>query len=214
MKPPGQSATTADGSILPVGPDAIREQASGDLATSSRFDLSQKFTTHYLESRVSLRAYLHVFLHDEAAIDDCLQEAAVVVWQKVGADWTVEDFRRVAFTCARFKALSWLKKNKPNSLVFSEPDIVARLAERVMAGARSEPGRSEERIAALRRCLDTLEPGQKEIIDARYDPQGRASLAELADRHGRGLASLYKQLERLRTLLRDCVERRTRTENP
>ncbi len=214
MRPPGQSASTADGSYLPAGPLADGVCEPRGLAIEENAGLSRKFTALYLESRVALRAYLHVFLRDEAAIDDCLQETAVVVWQRVQPDWTAEDFRRVAFTCARFKALGWLKKNKPSTLMFSEPEIVAKLAERVMVEAGSNADRTEQRITALRHCIDRLAPEQREIIHARYDPMADRSLADLADRKSRGMASLYKQLERLRTLLRECVERRTHHDSP
>lgn len=185
----------------------------GDLTTPSR-TLPQKFTSLYLECRVPLRAYLHVFLRDEAAIDDCLQETAILVWQKIREDWTVEDFRRMAFASARFKALSWLKKNRPGTLLFYDSEVITTLAARVMEDSRSGGSEAESRILGLRHCLGILAPEQREIIHARYNPEAEKGLSELAGKRQRGIASLYKQLERLRSLLRDCVERWTRKEEP
>ena len=39
------------------------------------------FTQFYLATRASLRGYLGTMLHNDAACEDCMQEAVLVVWK-------------------------------------------------------------------------------------------------------------------------------------
>ena len=95
--------------------------------------LAERFSSMLIEVRPTLSAYLRTILRDSGAIEDCLQEASVTIWQHFQQNWDLEDFRRYSFTCARFKALSWLKKNKPSTVVFLNPEVAEQISELIIS---------------------------------------------------------------------------------
>lgn len=63
-----------------------------------------------------------------------------------------------------------------------------------------------QRMDALRTCLDGVGEPERKLLDARYQ-QGR-QLAELARAYKRKTATIAKQIQRLATGLRTCMEGR------
>ncbi len=195
---------------LKIGDGAEREDMSSQVAGlaisgGSAADVTV-FTQYYLQTRAALRAYLGTMLFNDAACEDCMQDAVLVVWNKRQKHWQVEDFRRMAFTCARFKALSWLKKHKPAQHLNLSPELSARLAQKAAEATEVHADQQLERIEALRACVETLPENQREMIKARYESLDADELALVADKQQRKMNAVYKQLERTRHALRQCVE--------
>ncbi|PQJ29705.1 sigma factor [Rubritalea profundi] len=161
----------------------------------------RKFVDFYLQTRVPLRAYIYGFLKNSEAIEDCIQETCMLVWNKQQEGWTLDEYQKFSYTTARFKALSWLKKHQPKKHVQLSPAMMEKLADRTL---QVEP---DHRISILNDCLDRLSPEQRNILDARYEAADSQALQLLANSLSRKVDSLYKQLERLRTILRDCVRK-------
>lgn len=166
------------------------------------------FTKFYLATRASLRGYLGTMLHSEAACEDCMQEAILVVWDKCRDDWQIEDFRKVAFTAARFKALSWLKKHKPARHLNLSPELSEKLSQKAAELSSAPVDHQIDRIQALRLCIEALPEGQRELVKVRYEESNPEALAAIAEKQNRNMNAVYKQLERIRTALRKCVERK------
>lgn len=182
------------------------ERALGKLG-SVRHEVEQ-FTKFYMATRASLRGYLGTMLHSEAACEDCMQEAVMVVWDKRQEGWELEDFRKVAFTCARFKALSWLKKHKPASHLNLSPELSEKLSHKAAELSDVPMDYQLDRIEALRECVESLPENQREMVKARYESGNADALAALAKEQNKKMHSIYKQLERTRTSLKACVERK------
>lgn len=161
----------------------------------------RKFVDFYLQTRVPLRAYIYGFLKNSEAIEDCIQETCIVVWDKQQEDWSLDEYQKFSYTTARFKALSWLKKHQPKKHVQLSPAMMEKLAD------RTRQVEQDHRISTLNQCLDRLSTEQRDILDARYEAADSQALQQLASKLNRKVASLYKQLERLRTILRDCVRK-------
>lgn len=186
--------------------------ATGESVSESRGHRLQencveRFSELLTTTRPALRAYLSTRLRCREAVEDCLQEVALTVWQKYEEGWNEESFRRYSFSCARFKALSWLKKNKSKNLVVMAPEIAERIADRVES-LWSEEDERGDRIMALEKCVDEMPERQRELLMSRYGSKGGGTLEDQARKLSRSMDAVYKQLERLRTALRDCVERR------
>lgn len=188
------------------------EQVSGHERELSESDganaKAQVFTQYYLTIQPALSAYLTSLVHSHATVEDCLQETCLVLWDKQQAQWTLEDFRKFAFTTARFKALSWLKKNKPKTLVTLSPELTEQLAMAAAEQGPNSPSQQSERMLALQQCLDALPAKQKELLESRYTSEKKEDIKLLAGKQNRSVAALYKQVTRLRSALRDCVQRR------
>ena len=183
--------------------------SSGSLSAKEFSDQkAQYFTQYYLTIQPALSAYLTSLVHSHATVEDCLQETCLVLWDKQQAHWELEDFRKFAFTTARFKAMSWLKKNKPNTLVTLSPELTEQLAMAAAEDCSNSPSQQSDQMLALQKCLEALPAKQKELLESRYTSEKKEGIKLLASRQNKTVASIYKQVTRLRSALRDCVERR------
>lgn len=163
-----------------------------------------RFSGKLADCRSDLRAYLGSFLDSETDVEDCFQEVSIALWNKHQQEWTLEDFRRFGFRVARNQAAYLLRKRKRTPLL--GPELADKLASRIEAMSEETDAR-EARFAALRDCLGKLPQRHREIVETRYS--GSGSLKRLADTSGVTESSIYKRLERIRTVLRDCVTRQT-----
>ncbi|MCP5537499.1 MAG: sigma-70 family RNA polymerase sigma factor [Akkermansiaceae bacterium] len=166
------------------------------------------FASYYMASRASIRAYLFTILKDAAACEDCMQEAALEMWKKRQADWSLLDFRKLAFTYARFKALSWLKKNKPAAHLHLSPELSEKISMLITSADTSNNNIQTERVDALRECIGSLPTKQRELIEARYAKKHAEALEVVAIKQSLSMNTVYKQLERVRTKLRKCIHRK------
>lgn len=165
-------------------------------------DKVRRYTEYYIVTRPVLKAYLYAFLAaNDAAIEDCIQEASLVVWNKWDEDWDLDGFQKFIFVTGKFKALSWLKKHQPAKKVRLSTSLMERLADKTVELQQ------DARLDSLQLCLEKLSPTNREILEARYTHQGSKAIGELAEKMDRSVDALYKQLERLRTILRDCVSK-------
>lgn len=184
----------------------IAVEHSGELSAESVV-LAEKFSVFLIEIRPVLWSYLRTMIRDREAIEDCIQEASITIWENFNPNWEMEEFRPYAFTCARFKALNWLKKNKSRA-VFLNPEIAAQVGEQIVNLSMGETASVEVRLRALDRCIETLPEPQQRIIRARYSKGSSESLSSLSRELSRPMTAIYKQLERLRTVLKNCMERK------
>lgn len=85
------------------------------------------------------------------------------------------------------------------------------LRQRILAAAEDPgPACDGDRLAALQRCLEGLDGPMRDLLALRY--RDECAVAEAASRLGRSVTWVTTTLGRLRDRLRDCVERRLRTE--
>lgn len=197
-------------------PNLHPSQDSGVLVSDGRVKQTEnqrveRFSGQLTANRPALRAFLSTKLHCREAVEDCLQEVSLTVWRKYDDRWNEESFRRFSFTCARFKALSWLKKNKPNTMHFMEGEVAEKLGKQLEHLWVEERKSNADHMGALERCMDEMPERQREVIMARYGPRGGESLEGVSRRNSRSIDAVYKQLERLRAALRQCVELRLAT---
>lgn len=181
--------------LAPFSPSKGRQTG---LSIGTEHSFSEKLA----DIRPDLRAYLGSFLNREADVDDCFQEVSIVLWNRHGADWTIEDFRRFGFKVARNRAAYLLRKQKRAPVLGQE--LTEEIASRIEAMSATGDDR-DTRITALRKCLGSLSGKHRQIVETRYF--GSGSLKGLAGERGDSESSIYKRLERIRTALRDCVIR-------
>jgi RNA polymerase sigma-70 factor, ECF subfamily len=165
------------------------------------------FSQQWMQHQGSVQAYLASFLGNTLEVDDALQEVAIVVWQKGPWDGQPAAFLGYCLACARHIALAARRKQGDTRLEMLSPEVAAALADRVAFQEQQEEAPSGERVLALRQCLNMIKPDQRALLDSRYSGESRDDLRAFAERGGKSMAALYKTLERLRELLRACVER-------
>lgn len=165
------------------------------------------FTQQWTLHQGSVQAYLASFLGNTTEVDDALQEVAVVVWQKGPHGEEPSAFLAYCLACARRIALAARRKQGNARLEVLSPEVAAILADRVAFQEQQEEAPSGERVLALRKCLKRIKPDQRALLESRYSGESKDELLAFAKRGGKSMDAIYKTLERLRELLRVCVER-------
>lgn len=139
--------------------------------------------------------------------DDVLQETSLVLWRK----WDQFDRDRefISWACgiARLQVFKFVRENKSkrtylNEIVLGE---IADIAQREVQNMT----RVENRLSALKECIQTLTDPERVLIRNRYEKSW--STKQLAEELNRPLVTVYKNLARTRSKLSDCVNRKLAT---
>lgn len=160
--------------------------------------LLQLFARHNRE----LRAYSRMILPSVDPIDDVMQEASVVIWEKQEQLRREEEFLPWAKTIVRNISYRYRRKVITDRHVFDD-----QLLDRILDEEEAEPDPKREgsrEYGALLACLDKLPDDRRRLILAPYGKPG--AVKELAEQSTRSPNSLYKLLQRLRSKLVRCVE--------
>jgi RNA polymerase sigma factor (sigma-70 family) len=165
------------------------------------------FTHLWSQHQVSIRAYLSSFLGNSIAVDDSLQEVALVVWQKGPWEKSPEDFMGYCLACAKRIAFSARRKEFDPRMEFLSPEVATALADHVALREQERPINNDARVITLRNCLQKIKPEHRDLLDCRYSGESKDELRAFSKRVGKSMDALYKTLERLRESLRDCMER-------
>ncbi|MFT4691418.1 MAG: RNA polymerase sigma-70 factor (ECF subfamily) [Limisphaerales bacterium] len=160
--------------------------------------LLQLFARHDRE----LRAYSRLILPSVDPIDDVMQEASIVIWQKQDQLRHADEFLPWAKVIVRNISLQRRRKLIRDRHVFDDD-----LVERLLAEEDAEQAASDEsarEYGAVMTCLNKFSDERRQLILAPYGSPG--GVKEIAEQSNRSPNSLYKLLQRLRTKLMNCVE--------
>ena len=160
------------------------------------------FLRRFTSAEPALRGFVRSLVPSAADTDDVLQEVAITLWKKFSEfkSDSAEDFRRWAFTVAKFKVLSWKRDSGRDRHLFSD-ELLSHLAEE--SGTRSEQLTAQR--DALETCVKKLPESQRDLVRAAY--KSGARIDALAESMGRSAMSVYKQLHRIRIALTECANR-------
>lgn len=158
------------------------------------------FMRLFMRHEGSLRGFARTLLPNWEMVDDLLQEASVVMWKKMDQLDDEEGFLPWALTVVRFQAMRVRRTAARDRLMLCE-DIMELLAKESID--LPESILTDER-EALEVCLSKMSESSRQLVLAPYTAPG--AVKEIAERTGRTVNSLYKQLGRLRESLRSCVK--------
>ncbi len=150
----------------------------------------------------ALRAFARSLLPGWDAVDDVIQDASVIMWQKLGQLDDEEGFLPWGKVIVRFHCYRYLEQRKRKGAVFSD-ELIAMLADEAEQISEAE---HSKRRQALESCMGNLSHTERELVFAPYLHHGR--ITELPERGGTSANALYKKLGRLRDRLRNCVKER------
>ncbi len=151
------------------------------------------------EHQSRLYAFVFTLVGDAHQAHDVLQETNRVLLETVEQFDSERAFLPWAFTVAKNQVRTARQSKARSRLAFDE-DVVARLADR--ASERAE--QHDSRLIALAKCLETLQPQQRELVTRRY--QGGESVQSIASELGRTAQSLAVTLHRVRQALASCIQ--------
>ncbi|MEM7231777.1 MAG: sigma-70 family RNA polymerase sigma factor, partial [Planctomycetota bacterium] len=136
-----------------------------------------------------------------AEAEDLLQETAKALWKKFSDYDAAKPFLPWAKTFARYEVLNYLERQRTRRKYFSDEMVELLAAEWELVDAQHDA-----RILALELCVEALPEKSRRLLKDRYGDAD--SLNELAVRTGTTPNALYKALQRVRTALRECINRR------
>ncbi|MBI1374996.1 MAG: sigma-70 family RNA polymerase sigma factor [Phycisphaera sp.] len=159
------------------------------------------FVQNLTRCQPTLYAYIISLLPDHADVDDVLQQANVVLWEKLGEFEPGTNFDAWACRVAYYEVLTARKRAARSKLRFDD-DLLG-----TMAGELAERADGlDTRRRALRECLADVPDHQRVLLERRYtdnDPIG-----DIAASLGRPVKTIYQTLYRLRRTLLDCIRGR------
>ena len=160
---------------------------------------SEKFMQLLLAYQGRLYQYVRTVMPRSQEVDDVLQETFVVMWQKFDASCPPEGFYPWACRIAHLNVLKALARK-----VRDVPGLNPQVLEQITADEIAEPEFLADTKLILQACLDKLPPGDRELIEWRYEPGMQVSV--IAAKLGRPVNSVSKSLGRIRQVLWRCVD--------
>ncbi len=167
--------------------------------------ITEAFVTQLTEHRHRIYAFIAKLLMNSADAEDIFQRTSLVLWRKMAQFDPAGSFFHWACGIAYNEVRNFLTVQRRSKLYF-DADLVDLLATE----AQQEDQLSQDRLAAMRKCIATLAPQQQQILKQCYTPP--ASITTIAASLGRSRDALYKQLARLRQALGQCIRRRLKQE--
>jgi RNA polymerase sigma-70 factor (ECF subfamily) len=171
-------------------------------AKSSPRDLAraqQKFLSLFLSSQRDLFGYVATMVPCVADAEDIVQQTALMLWEKFDTYDPSRPFTPWARGYALNKTREWFKERQRWQALL-EDGLAEELAQR-----RTEfLPELDSRLAHLEGCLSKLPKEQHSLVEGYYFH--RKSVVALAAMSGRTTEATYKALQRIRTLLQECVQ--------
>jgi RNA polymerase sigma-70 factor (ECF subfamily) len=155
----------------------------------------------------ALFRYIFSLLPHEEDARDVLQQTSLALVGKADEYDSGQPFLAWAYRFAYLEVLKQRERNQRNKRHLN-PALIERLARE---REQREP-ELLERLSALEQCLEQLPPADRELIRQRY--QGSAAAEEVAAQRGTSRRTLFRELERIRRVLLDCVNRRLASGQP
>jgi RNA polymerase sigma-70 factor, ECF subfamily len=163
-------------------------------------DRHEQFVTQFVRHQAAVHSFVLSLLGDLSDTEDVVQEASLTMWQRFDQYQPGTNFRNWAMQIAKYTALNHLVKVRRQRRRFSE-ELLALLADRAIH--RSDQLESQRRV--LEHCIEKLSPTDQATLSDCYAEN--ASIKTFAEETGRTANAIYKQLNRIRSMLSDCVRR-------
>lgn len=144
-------------------------------------------------------AYILSFVPNTADADDIMQESSAVMWRKFSSFSPNMDFVAWAVTIARYQVLSYFKKKKRSRIQFSED-----LMKSIQGEVEKALPQMDQRLGALKKCIDKLMKMDKYILKLRYEKE--FTLENIGAHISKSTRATYYSLVRIHKLLMHCIK--------
>jgi len=152
--------------------------------------------------QAQLRGFAARDVQDSQDVYDLVQEAFLDALRHIRTFDTAREFYPWLRAICRNRILNFFRARKSCR---SGAQVLVDAAIEEIAAVREETNEDTAgRIAALKLCLTRLHELQRSLLDLRYS-QGIA-VRDIAARLGKSAASVTMQLQRIKTVLLECVQ--------
>jgi RNA polymerase sigma-70 factor, ECF subfamily len=172
---------------------AIRQVRGGDV---------QAFAAVVRRFERPLRAWLAAHAPPGVDVDEVAQTTFIAAYSRLDDYAPGTNFAAWLFTIARYQLKTETTRLRRIDDYRSRyaPDLLARELDR----RSDEPAADDEQLGFLRECLEAVDDRRRRFLTWRYDEA--IPLAEMAERSGRSVMAVKKQLWLLRRQLQECIE--------
>jgi RNA polymerase sigma-70 factor (ECF subfamily) len=130
-----------------------------------------------------------------------LQETAVALFRKFDEFDVSKPFLPWAYRFAELEVMKQRERNRRHTRLL-DPEIIRQLARE----REQQESALHERLAALELCLDGLPRADRDLIRKRY--QSQAPIDELVEQFGSSRRTVFRNLDRIRRALHECIATR------
>lgn len=159
-----------------------------------------EFTEYWMRSRHVAGSFVRSMVRDEHMAEDVLQRVAIAAAKNFDQFDRERAFAGWLVGIAKREVAQYYRERGRDRHTFDDA-LVGQLADAHVAVADD----LAERTLALNICIGKLQGRSREIIDLRY--QQNLKPGKIADRVGISATAITSLLHRLRTSLRQCIER-------
>jgi RNA polymerase sigma-70 factor (ECF subfamily) len=163
-------------------------------------DLFEILTREHLDS---VRAFLLSSLRDPVAVEDVLQETFLVAWKILDRYDRQLPFGPWVRGIAAKLVLNHRRKLGRSKVHYCDDELLTRIDDRLDGFQRLAGDTFDEKLDALRGCLERLTGPQRESIQLHYEHGLHCK--EIAERLGIGFEAVKKHLQRGRAQLHRCL---------
>lgn len=171
-------------------------------------DTGPEFVQLLTRHQRPLYGYIMTMMPHATEADDVLQETNLALMRKAADFEEGTNFLAWACRVAYYEALNQYRRRKREHQLMADESVLEDVAER--AGQRA--GEFDERLVALRSCLQRINPKHRELLDSFYGEE--LSIEHMSERHGRSNSGLRVTLHRIRATLMDCIQRTLTAQSP
>lgn len=166
-----------------------------------RGDSKREFVVLITKHERMIYGYVLSLVPNLADADEIVQETCLRLWDEFDKYVPGSSFAAWSLTVAHYEVLTWRKRASRSKLVFD--DSLVELIGQDRQTAEEAMGPRQE---ALADCLQELTENSRRLVAECYGA-GR-KIKEVAAHLQKTEASVYKALERVRSALHQCIERK------
>jgi RNA polymerase sigma-70 factor, ECF subfamily len=159
-----------------------------------------EFQRLFVQSQRRIFGHIVTLLPRLTDAEEVFQQTCVIILGKAAQFTPGTDFVRWACQIAQYEVYNYRRRLQGERLHFDRV-----LLDRIAAYRLEKGDLLEEELDALRRCVEKLSPGDRHLIREQY--RRRITSLALAAELGRPANTVYKAVQRIRRVLRECVER-------
>jgi RNA polymerase sigma-70 factor (ECF subfamily) len=162
----------------------------------------REFIRLLMENERRIYAYIRTLLGNPTDAEDVLQESSIVMWDKFSEfDQASGNFIAWSFKIAYFTAQNFRRKQGRSRVVFSNS-----LVEDIANKSTEMVPKLDKRHEFLALCIEKLSQQDRRLLRLRFEFD--ASVEKTAEQSGRTTHAIYKALQRMRSALHECINRK------
>jgi RNA polymerase sigma-70 factor len=157
------------------------------------------------ENQAMLMTYLRAVVRDQSVVDDLFQETMLVVWQKLDDYDHSRPFGSWLRGIAAKLVMAHFRKAKSDIMIL-ESETLEYLSCQLQHISERPGDTWDEKIAALKQCIELLPEDYRRAINLRYFEQHSAQQVAAATQAA--VETIKKRLQRARAQLFNCLQRK------